>query len=113
MDGVTFVAHIRKVYEAVKTYKGTEEAVWNDLSIDDKVDHGRVRVRQIIKIVLHNRNGFQLELLIDGEPFPLHEIDDTAILIERMYKLRRQARTLNERADAIEAEIKYRKTLGN
>lgn len=105
-----FVKKTRRLYEALKTYKATEEALWADMSLTEKLANGLIRVRESVKSILRKDDPSQLELLIDGEPLPLDEVDeaDLSLLRERGYGLIKDGQSRIKRGNAYLAEYNRR-----
>lgn len=94
---------IRAAANVGKGNMGTALVVWEDLTIKKKLGFGFKWLLQTVKLVLQNPTQFRL--LIDGEPIPLSRIDDKELLRYRIKKWRKQARSLNARADKAEAYL--------
>ena len=102
-DQDSLTEQIRAAAHVGKGNMGTALVVWEDLTIKKKLGFGFSWLLQTVKSVLQNPTQFRL--LIDGEPIPLSRIDDKGLLRYRIKKWRKQARSLNARADKAEAYL--------
>jgi chorismate-pyruvate lyase len=91
-----------------KTRTEIEREVWNALSPKIQEQLGHAQLRRMIAAELSDPSQF--EFLLEGEPFPIEDID-IPMLRERGYRLIKGGKKLIERGEAYLAEAKRRENL--
>lgn len=105
--GESLTSSIRKKDEAGLSRAAIKQAVRKELSDDMCESFISSGLDRVIAATLKNPDPFQLELLIDGEPFPINEIYDIELLEQRGYQARKRSKTIAEYAEACLARAKY------